>query len=135
MINELDGAVWLAAYERDKQPLLNLLRSDYPLSREEKEYLADFIEGKLKRRRGRPGWRATDELDDPISAAVMRAAFFVRRFKAVGRENGRSRSGIHEWAINETMELMKKRGFLLPPRERLENYLRRSSRDRKKYPR
>ena len=129
-------AVWLAGHQGDKQQLLDMLRSDFPLSADDKKYLADFIEGKLKRPRGRPPLvRATDELRNPDLAAVKRAAFYVERLKHDARKEGRSSSGIHEWAVDQTMEFLKKLGLRRPSRQRLENYLRRSKKPRKRVPR
>jgi hypothetical protein len=127
-----ESAVWLAGHEGDKRPLLDLLRSNYPLSAEDKKYLADFIDGKVKRPRGRRPWRATDELRNPDSAAVRRAASFVRRFKEAARKEGRSSIGIHEWAVDQTMDFLEKHGFRRPPPQRLDDYLRRSKKPRKK---
>ena len=127
---KFQDAVWIAGHERDKGPLLDLLRADYPLTAKDKQFLADFIEGKVKRPAHRPRRVATDALKDPDGAAVMRAAFFVEQFKQRARKAGR-RSGIHAWAVDEAMNFLKKEGFRHPPRERLENYLRRSKQPRK----
>jgi len=80
---------------------------------------------KLSGRRGRPAWRATDELTRPHEAAVRRAAFYIKVIKAAdkGRRNGR-----HERAIKQAIEYMKEKGFHLPNRESLEYFLRRSKR-------
>jgi hypothetical protein len=48
---QFQSAIWTAVHDRDKRPLLNLLRSDFQLSADDKAELADFIEGKLKRPR------------------------------------------------------------------------------------
>jgi len=93
-----------------------------------------IVEEKLKRPRGRRPWRATDELHDPESADVRRAAPFVGVFKEEGRKQGR-KSRIHKWAVEQALKTLEERGFRAPPEDRLENYLRRSRKPRKRAPR
>jgi hypothetical protein len=125
---EFQGAIW-SAIENDKGPLSTLLRSNYPLSPYEKCLLADLNDGKLRRSRGRPPWRASDVIASKTGraqAAVRRAAFFVDEIKKSARAEKRSRAGIHKWAIEQAILYMTKRGFQLPNCDSLENYLRRS---------
>src|SRR5436190_19939644 len=78
---------------------------------------------KLPSCRGRPAWRATDELTRPDEAAVRRAAFYVKVIKAADKG---SHNGCHNRAIEQAFEYMKEKGFHLPNRESLEYFLRRS---------
>jgi hypothetical protein len=129
------NAVWVAGHLGDKRRLLALLRADYRLTAKDKQYLADFIEGKVKRPAHRPRRVATDALHDPEWAAVIHAAFLVEQLKRGARKEGRGRSGIREWAVDQAMDLLEKQGSRRPARERLENYLRRSKKSRKRGPR
>jgi hypothetical protein len=58
--------------------------------------------------------------------AVRRAALYIEAIKKRAQDEKRSRAGIHEWAIEQALEYMRKRGFHLPDPDSLENYLRRS---------
>ena len=80
---------------------------------------------KLPGRRGRPAWRAMDELIRPDEAAVRRAAFYIERLKLSDR--GR-RKGRHERAIEQAFDYLSKSGRQIPNRESLEHFLRRPKR-------
>lgn len=112
-----------------KKTLIDLLRSNYPISPDDKRVLADFFDGKFQRSRGRRSWRATDEFfskEGRARVAVCRAALYIEAIKKRAQDEKRSRAGIHEWAIEQALEYMRKRGFHLPDPDSLENYLRRS---------
>jgi hypothetical protein len=83
---------------------------------------------KLPGRRGRPAWRATDELTRPDEAAVRRAARYIEILK---RGDKGSRNGRHERAIEQAFEYMREKGHRIPNRESLEYFLRRSKRKTK----
>ncbi|MBR1155999.1 hypothetical protein [Bradyrhizobium sp. JYMT SZCCT0428] len=83
---------------------------------------------KLPGRRGRPAWRATDELTRPDEAAVRRAAFYIERFKLSDRG---PRKGRHERAIEQAFDYLREKGRQIPNRESLEHFLRRSKRKTK----
>jgi hypothetical protein len=87
-----------------------------------------YKSARLPRRRGRPAWRATDGLFHPGQVAVRRAAFFVELIRSAdkGSHNGR-----HERSVEQAFEYLRKKGFRLPNRESLENFLRRSKRKTK----
>jgi hypothetical protein len=127
---QFHSAIWIAVHDRDKRPLLNLLRSDFQLSAETGQSLP-IIEEKLKCPRGRRPWRATDELHDPESADVRRAAPLCQSF-----QGGRAKTGEEDkWAVEQALKTLEERGFRAPPEDRLENYLRRSRKPRKRVPR
>jgi len=123
---EFLDAVQQAALEKDMGPLIRLLRADYPLSAEDKCSLADLLAGKIKRRRGARRWRATDELAKPNEAAVRRAARLIAWVK-----KGRPRNG-HEQAVQQVIDYMNEKGWTIPNRQSLENFLRRSKQPKKK---
>jgi hypothetical protein len=126
---EFQEAIWSAANEKDNRPLINLFRSNYPLTADDMHLYADFLEGKRRRPRGRRSWRATDEIfakNGRAQAAVRRAAFYIEAIKKAARDPKRSRAGIHEWAVEQTLKFMREKGLQLPRRGSLENYLRRS---------
>jgi hypothetical protein len=129
---EFLDALQRAGFDKEKEPLIRLLRANYPLSAEDKGGLADLLEGKLKRPRGRRFWRATDELHDPDGAAVRLAAYFVEIFKRFDKEQGKPAKGRPERAIRQATEYLKEKGFRHPKQERLRNRLRRSKKTRKK---
>ena len=83
---------------------------------------------KLSGRRGRPAWRATDELTRPGEAAVRQAAFYVKVIKAADKG---SRNGRHERAIEQAFGYMREKGRRIPNRESLEYFLSRSKRKTK----
>src|SRR5258706_11518270 len=83
---------------------------------------------KLPGRRGRPPFRATDELTRPREAAVRRAAFYIERLKLADKG---PRKGRHERIIEQVFDYMRKNGRMIPNRESLENFLRRSKRKSK----
>jgi len=78
---------------------------------------------KLPGRFGRPEWRATDELTRPNEAAVRRAAFYIQTLK---RADKGSRIGRHKRTIEQAFDCIREKGHLIPNRESLENFLRRS---------
>ena len=127
---EFQGAIWSAVNEKDIRPLTDLLRANYPLTADDKLVWADFLEGKLRRRRGRPSWRATDEIlkKGRAQAAVRRAAFYVEAIKKGVRDQKRSSAGIHQWAVKQAFKVMEEKGFPLPDPDSLDNYLSRSKR-------
>lgn len=51
---EAANAIWEAAVLGRQQKLLAYLRSDRPLAAMDRAYLADYQEGKIKRKQGRP---------------------------------------------------------------------------------
>ena len=102
--------------------LVAFLRSDYPLSQYCRNSLADYIEGKMKKSKGRPKRR----IGAPANLPMLYAACDVDRYKRVWRlRYGRTR-GIHEEAIEKSAE----RNSLDP--NALANYLNRSKRDRRR---
>ena len=51
---EVVGAIWEAAKYNRKDRLLAYLRSNRPLTAKDRQCLADYLEGKLNRKKGRP---------------------------------------------------------------------------------
>jgi hypothetical protein len=116
---EFIGAVLEAGRHGDKRLLVKLLRSDHPLNAEDKRYLADFLDGKIRPRRGRPrgGFgSASDDLD--------RAVYLVKFIKRKMRQHGRTYR-IHDKAMNLALELLEKEGFGVPEKLKLMTGLRR----------
>ncbi len=74
---DLWSAVHEAAHYGDTERLAALLRGNRPLSSKDRAYLADYVEGKLKRDRGRPkGSRAWQF--KPTKAAAHFAVRYLR---------------------------------------------------------
>ncbi len=129
---EFFDAVQTAGLDNEYGPLIRLLRANRPLSAKDKCRLADLLEGKIKRPRGRRSWRATDELTRPGEAAVRRAAWFIEWFKKADKEEGTPMRGRHERAVQQALDYMAKKGLRTPNQESLENYLRRSKQPKKR---
>jgi hypothetical protein len=129
---EFWDALQTAGLDKDYGPLIRLLRDNYPLSAEDKSGLADLLEGRIRRPRGRRVWRATDELTRPDEAAVRRAAILVERIKNNDKEEGNPAKGRHERAVRRAFEYMAKKHLRTPNLESLENYLRRSQQPKKR---
>jgi len=120
---EVAGAIWEAAKYDRKDKLLAYLRSNRPLTAIDRQYLADYLEGKLKRKKGRPrGGRA--------ALNVRNVAVMVDYYKAKFREAGK-RYQIHETAVDLALEYHVGHGHQAPARQTLENYLRRSKHRKK----
>jgi hypothetical protein len=120
---EFISAVWEAAKYERKEHLLAYLRSNKPLTAEDRTYLADYLEGKLKRKRGRPpGGKAALNLRN--------VAVLVNWYKARLRASGK-RYRIHDLAVDAALEYHVRQGHTAPNREALENFLRRSKRRKK----
>jgi hypothetical protein len=129
---EFLDALRTAALDNEYGPLIRLLRGDRPLSAKDKTSLADLLEGKMKRPRGRRSWRATDELTRPGEAAVRRAAWFIEWFKKADKEEGTPMKDRHKRAVQQALDYMVKKGLRTPKQESLENYLRRSKQPKKR---
>lgn len=120
---EFAGTLWELSHKGRNAPLIAYLRSDKPLRPRDRDHLADYLEGKLKRKRGRPpGGKSLLNLRN---VAVM-----VDLYKAKLRESG-ERSRIHDLAVDSALEFHVAHGHEAPDREALENYLRRSKRRKK----
>jgi hypothetical protein len=117
---EFIGAVLEAGRHGDKRHLVNLLRSDHPLTADDKRYLADFLDGKIRPRRGRPRARFDSPADD-----LDRAVHWVKFIKRKMRRHGRVYR-IHDEAMDLALGLLKKRGFGVPEKLKLMTGLRRS---------
>jgi hypothetical protein len=112
------GAV-IEAGRHGKRHLIDLLRSDYPLTADDKRCLADFLDGKIRPRRGRPRAQVGSPADD-----LDRAIHWVRFIKQKMRQHGRAYR-IHDEAISLALELLQKKGFGVPDEEKLRNGLKR----------
>ena len=120
---EAANAIWEAAVLGRQQKLLAYLRSDRPLAAMDRAYLADYQEGKIKRKQGRPR-------DLARAFYVGQLALLVQQRKAELREGGRHYR-IHDEAADYALKLYSDAGYPDVPRETLENYLRRSKRRKK----
>jgi hypothetical protein len=111
----LATSIWLAVFKDDKSQLLWLLRSDFDLNAGDKFLLADYIEGKITKNKGRrwqgasPMWFAADD---------------VVRIKRVWRQRYGRKYGVHRKAL----ELAAERRGVDP--HSLDNYINRSKRSR-----
>jgi hypothetical protein len=120
---EFDGTLWEAIHRGRTSRLIEYIRSDKPLRPRDRDHLADYLEGKLKRKKGRP----------PGGKNVLNlrnVAVLVEFYKTKLRESG-MRSGIHDLAVDSALEFHVARGQEAPDRQALENYLRRSKRRKK----
>jgi hypothetical protein len=120
---EFPGLVVEAARGR-KEPLIAYLRSHKPLRPVDHDFLADFIAGKMNRKRGRPK-------GGPNARNLRNVAVLVELIKRELRKRGRHK-GIHNEAIDLAMLWHTSRGHPPVGREQLENYLRRSRNARTK---
>lgn len=120
---EATNAIWEAATLGRKQKLLAYLRSDRPLTAMDREYLADYLEGKIKRKKGRPRDRAR-------AFYLGQLVFLVEQRKTELRNEG-ERYRIHEKAVDHAFKLYNSAGYPAVSRETLENRLRRSKRRKK----
>ena len=92
---EFDGTLWEWIHKGHKAPLIAYVRSDKPLRPRDREYLADYLDGKVKRKRGRP-------LGGMESQQIRFLAGLVRAVKAKLRERG-ERYRIHNKAVDHVL--------------------------------
>ena len=118
---EFDGTLWELIHKGREAPLIAYVRSDKPLRPRDREHLADYLEGKDKRKRGRP-------LGGMESRQIRFLAGAVRAVKAELRERG-ERYRIHSKAIDHVLAAYPDGPI---GRETLENHLRRSQRNSRK---
>ena len=116
---EFDGTLWEWIHEGRRAPLIAYVRSDKPLRPRDREHLADYLEGKVKRKRGRPPGGME-------SREIRFLAGAVRAVKAELRERG-ERYRIHNTAIDRVLAT-----YPVIDREKLENHLRRSQQKSRK---
>ena len=120
---EAMNAIWVAATIGRKEKLLAYLRSNKPLTARDRAYLADYLEGKIKRKKGRSR--------DLVRAFYIRQlASLVHERKTELREAG-ERYRIHDKAVDHALKIYNSWGYPVVAREKLENYLRRSKRRKK----
>jgi hypothetical protein len=120
---EAMNAIWVAANYGRKEKLLVYLRSNKPLTARDRAYLADYLEGKIKRKKGRP--------HDLVRASyIIELASLVHERKRELREAG-ERYRIHDKAVDHALKIYNSLGYPVVAREKLENYLRRSKRRKK----
>jgi hypothetical protein len=88
---EVQSAIYDAAHFGDTERLAALLRGNRPLSSEDRAYLADYVEGKLRRPRGRPAGAGAWQFK-PTKVA----ADFAERYLRVWRRRYGIRNRIEE---------------------------------------
>ena len=120
---EATNAIWEAATFGRKQKLLDYLRSDRPLTAMNREYLADFLEGKIKRKKGRPR--------DLTRAFYLGQLVFLVEQRKTELRNAGVRYRFHDNAVDDALKLYNSAGYPSVSREALENRLRRSKRRKK----
>jgi hypothetical protein len=118
---EFAGTLWELIHKGRTAPLIAYVRSDKTLRPRDREHLADYLEGKDKRKRGRP-------LGGMESRQIRFLAGAVRAVKAELRERG-ERYRIHSKAIDHVLAAYPDGPI---GRETLENHLRRSQRKSRK---
>jgi hypothetical protein len=95
------------AVKGDKSLLIMLLRSYRELGRNDRDCIADYLEGRFNRKRGRPrGIVLTEQ-----RLKRMRAAAVVRIAKQSLKENKERYS--HEKIVDRTVEMLSERGVRL----------------------
>jgi hypothetical protein len=120
---EAMNAIWVAAKIGRREKLLAYLRSNKPLTARDRAYLADYLEGKIKRKKGRPR--------DLVRASyIIELASLVHGRKSELREAG-ERYRIHDKAVDHALKIYNSWGYPFVARETLENHLRRSKRRKK----
>jgi hypothetical protein len=129
---EFWDALQRAGLDKEYGPLIRLLRSNHALSAKDKCGLADLLDGKIRRPRGRRFWRATDALTRRDEAAVRYAAQLIKWIKKAEKEEGKPTRGRHERATQQALDYMTENGLRIPNRESLENYIRRSKRPKRR---
>lgn len=97
------------------------LRSDRPLTANDREFLALYVEGYFARGKGRG--RPTLPLDVDMFLAIK----MVARCKAEKRAQGQSYR-YHDAAVEEALDRMRSKGWPTPDRDQLDTELRRSAR-------
>jgi hypothetical protein len=112
------GAVWAASDDGNMERLLEYLRADGPLSAEDKSYLADYLDGKLKRSVG--GQKKPRFVPKGGSLELYGAAHDVQRLKNVWRKRYGRRNPLQAEAI----EMAAKRWGV--SEGTLANYIRRA---------
>jgi len=107
----------------DLKPLCKMLRSDYQLTADDRNYLADFIEGKMNRGRGRP-----QKLEE--ESALERMEQKARTIQVNARERGEriTLAQAINRAIDSTNCPEESRAEL---QQKLSNYVRRSKRPKR----
>ena len=106
---EAMNAIWVAAKTGRREKLLAYLRTNKPLTARDRAYLADYLEGKFKRKKGRPP--GGDAARNLRNVAVM-----VDVFKAMLRESGK-RYRIHNLAVDYALNHHVAHGHRAPTRE------------------
>ena len=120
---EAGSAILVAAKYGRKELLLAYLRTDKPLTADDRKYLADYLEGKYNRKKGRPaGGKAALNLRN--------VAVLVEQIKAELHKRG-EHYRIQDKAVDFALELHSSWGHPPVARETLENHLRRSNRRKK----
>jgi hypothetical protein len=120
---EAVNAIWVAAKTGHRKKLLAYLRSNKPLTPRDRAYLADYLEGKIKRTKGRPR-----DLEGAFNLRAL--ASLVHERKTELRDAG-ERYRIHDKAVDHALKIYNAWGYPVVAREKLENYLRRSKRRKK----
>jgi hypothetical protein len=92
----------IRAYRGDTKGLCNYLRSDLPLSEEQREGIAELIYRRIEcKQRGRP--RGSDPVPNPARDAERQIAYQVRRLKSHRFGDKPAPKGALEALINEVI--------------------------------
>lgn len=120
--NKVRDACYQAFHDNNKSKLLNLLRSGYQLTLDDQKVMADFIEGKIKPKRGR-------KVDLDQHAALTRYAAEVARLKLNHKKSGLRIS--HRDAIDAVVTPLFPPHLRTAAANKLDNFIRRSKQRKK----
>jgi hypothetical protein len=120
------------AVEGNPHRLATLIRFGWPLSYRDRKCLADYIEGKFQRGRGRPRLRPGKPRTpaDRLSRAIKETVAQVRGTKRELKQRGLG-YGLHDVIIDFVLEKRAETGLKVPSRSSVESELRRSKQSRK----
>jgi hypothetical protein len=120
------------AIERDKTALVEILRSDRPLGKQDRGFIADYLEGKFNRKSGRPKFASIPRNATEREPHLVRAyAQIVMKFKSELRKRGRLYGKADE-AVDKVIAYGKNLGLPTPAPEQVRAILRNGGRTRKK---
>ena len=97
----------------NKQNLVNLIRSDHPLTKRDRELIADVIEGKIKLGKGKPPLAYLLSRQRIRNMPISAAAFECDRLKSEWRKNGPP-AGVKRGDIPKTALKQAARQFKVP---------------------
>jgi hypothetical protein len=120
------------AVEGHRTALAEILRSDRPLSNQDRCFIADYLEGKFNRKSGRPKFASIPRNATEREPHLVRAyAQMVMKFKSELRKRGRLYGRADE-AVDKVIAYGKNLGWPTPAPEQVRAYRRNGGKTRKK---